>query len=129
MMRRALVLLVLAGCGKTGGSGAIEGVYHLDGADTATSLEVRADGTFALRRDPCAGVGERTSGTWRTETALSAAIAPADYWPTPETFPSARVDALKAQSHDGELVVRAENAWFGGFEQRWKRGRVAPSCV
>jgi len=127
-MRRALVLLALFACGKTGGSGAIEGVYHLDGAVTATSLEVRTDGTFFLRRDPCEGVGERSTGGWRTETALSASIAPTDYWPTPKTFPSARVDTLQAQSREGDLVVLARNAWYGTFEQRWKRGRALPVC-
>ena len=128
-MRRALVLLFLAACGKTGGSGAIEGVYHLDGDATATSLEVHADGTFFLRRDPCEGVGERTTGAWRTETALSASVTPSDYWPTPPTFPSAHVDAVQAQSRNGELIVFARNAWFGTFEQRWRRGRAVPSCL
>ncbi len=122
------ILLVAVGCGKKGGSGAIAGTYHLAGAEEATSLEVRPDGTFTLRRESCASIGDLACGGWRPRTAFSAVIAPRDYWPTPANFPSARVDALELVAHDGELVVMGENAWFGTFTQRWVPGRVCEAC-
>jgi hypothetical protein len=134
-MRRALALLLflsafglVAGCGKTGGSSAVEGIYHLVGSETATSLEVRKDGHFALRRDACEGIGTSACGAWGQQTAFSADIAPQDYWPTPDDFPSARVDRLVAESREGELVVKGTHDRFGAFTQRWKRGRVCAVC-
>jgi len=122
------VSVLAAGCGKRGGSGAVAGTYHLVGAEEATSLEIRADGTFTLRRDSCASIGDLACGDWRPQTAWTAVIAPRDYWPTPATFPSARVDRLEIEARDGELVVVGENAWFGTFTQRWVPGRVCETC-
>src|SRR6185295_20395513 len=109
-MRRAIVFgvvgfVVLAGCGKTGGSSVLDGVYHLEGAERATSLEVRGGYTFAVRRDACDGIGINSCGDWEKRSAMTAVLGAKDYWPTPADFPSARVDELTAEMRDGVLFV------------------------
>jgi hypothetical protein len=132
-MRRVMSVLfvgsiVVAGCGKTGGSSIIDGIYHLEGADRATSLEVRGEYTFAVRRDACDGIGINGCGDWVRRSPMTAALGVQDYWPTPDDFPSARVDSLTAEMRDGVLVVHGRNELFGSFTQRWVRGRVCEVC-
>ena len=135
-MNRVLALLVVltaGGCGKTGGSGAIEGVYHLAGAgagaDGGTTLEVNRDGSLVVRRDRCGAVGDLADGDWHVQSAFAAVVHPRGYWPTSPDFPSARVEELAVEGRGGELVAVGRNGWFGTFEQRWTRGRATPACV
>lgn len=127
----ACAVLVLAACGKTGGTTPLAGVYHLPGAADATSLELRADGTFTLRRDSCVSSGVLSCGDWTSApTGGSVVTAPGMYWPTPDTFPSAVVRRISLASTNAgpELVVVGESDWAGSFTERWVPGRACPVC-
>lgn len=131
MISIALVSAALVvACGKTGGPGLPRtGLYHLRGASEATSLELRDDGTFTLRRESCASIGDLECGRWAPSDA-SAAIVTRDglYWPTPDEFPSAVVRSVTLRAHGDELVVVGESAWAGAFTQRWQPGRTCAAC-
>jgi len=122
--------LVLAACGKTGGSTPLAGVYHLQGSTEATSLELRGDGTFTLRRDSCESSGVLTCGDWTpAPTGARVLAVPGMYWPTPDTFPSAVVRRISLSSLGGDLVVVGESAWAGTFTERWAPGRTCARCT
>ncbi len=122
--------LVLAACGKTGGSTPLAGVYHLQGSSDATSLELRDDGTFTLRRDSCESSGVLTCGDWApAPTGAHVRAVPGMYWPTPDTFPSAVVRRLSLSSVAGNLVVVGESDWAGTFTERWVPGRACAVCT
>lgn len=122
--------VVLAACGKTGGTPHVAGVYHLLEGGEATSLELREDGTFTLLRESCASVGELECGEWKPDAAGNAHLTTRDglYWPTPDAFPSTVFRALTIHEHDGDLLVVGESPWAGTFKQRWSRGRTCATC-
>ena len=122
--------LVLAACGKTGGSSNVAGIYHLATAGEATSLALHDDGTYTLRRDSCESIGELECGTWKADAAGAAHVLRRDgmYWPTPEHFPSTVFKSLQLQEREGELVVVGESPWAGSFTQHWARGRSCELC-
>ena len=121
--------LVVAACGKTGGSPPLAGIYHLPGVADATSLELRGDGTFTLRRDSCESSGVLTCGDW-TAFPMGAQVkaVPGMYWPTPETFPSAVVRRVSLSSLGSDLIVVGESDWAGSFTERWVPGRACAVC-
>jgi hypothetical protein len=122
--------LILAACGKTGGSTPLAGVYHLQGGADATSLELRGDGTFTLRRDSCESSGVLTCGDWKpAPTGARLVAVPGMYWPTPDTFPSAVVQRVSLSSLGGDLVVVGESDWAGTFTERWVPGRACAVCT
>lgn len=126
----AVSTLVLAACGKTGGSTPLAGVYHLQGGADATSLELRGDGTFTLRRDSCESSGVLTCGDWLAQPAGARLLeVPGMYWPTPDTFPSAVVHRVSLSSLGGDLVVVGESDWAGTFTERWVPGRACAVCT
>jgi hypothetical protein len=121
--------LVVAACGKTGGTTPLAGVYHLQGSNDATSLELRSDGTFTLRRDSCESAGVLTCGDWTAApTGAHVDAVPGMYWPTPDTFPSAVVRRISLSSLGGDLVVVGESDWAGTFTERWVPGRTCAVC-
>ena len=126
----ATAALLLAACGKTGGSPVVAGVYHLAKSDESTSLELRQDGTFTLRRESCASIGDLECGKWSADAAGSAHLVTREglYWPTPDTFPSTVLKTLTFHERDGELVAIGESPWAGTFTQRWSRGRTCERC-
>jgi len=122
--------VVLAACGKTGGTTPLAGVYHLQGSSDATSLELRGDGTFTLRRDSCESSGVLTCGDWApAPTGARVLAVPGMYWPTPDTFPSAVVKRISLSSLGGDLVVVGESDWAGTFTERWVPGRACAKCT
>ena len=122
--------LVLAACGKTGGSTPLAGIYHLQGGAEATSLELRGDGTFTLRRDSCESSGVLTCGDWAAAPTGARVVAvPGMYWPTPDTFPSAVVRRISLSSLGGDLIVVGESDWAGTFSERWAPGRACAVCT
>jgi hypothetical protein len=125
----ALGGLLLAACGKTSTTSRVSGVYHLPGSPDATSLEIRDDGTFALRRESCVSSGVVSCGNW-VAAAGGAKVIPHDglYWPTPDAFPSAVVDALTLEPRGRDLLVVGESEWAGSFTERWAQGRACPVC-
>ena len=64
LVAAAASALLVAACGKTSTTSRVSGVYHLPGSADATSLEVRDDGTFALRRESCVSSGVVSCGDW-----------------------------------------------------------------
>ena len=126
----ATAALVLGACGKTGGSTPLAGVYHLQRGGEATSLELRSDGTFTLRRDSCESSGVLTCGDWTpAPTGAHVRAVPGMYWPTPDTFPSAVVKRISLSSLGGDLVVVGESEWAGTFTERWVPGRACAVCT
>jgi hypothetical protein len=125
----AVGALLLAACGKTSTTSRVSGVYHLPGSADATSLEVRDDGTFALRRDSCVSSGVVSCGDW-TAAAGGGKVVPSGplYWPTPDTFPSAVVRKLTLEPRGRDLVVVGESEWAGSFTEHWSAGRACPVC-
>ena len=121
---------LLAACGKTGGSSPVAGVYHLAGSSQATSLELRGDGTFSLRRESCVSADVVSCGDWRAGAAGGANVVKPEnlYWPTPDEFPSAVVRKLSFESEGKELLVIGENEWAGTFKERWSPGRACAVC-
>jgi hypothetical protein len=121
--------VVLAACGKTSATSRVAGVYHLAGAADATSLEVRDDGTFALRRESCVSSGVVSCGEW-TAAAGGAKVVKSEslYWPTPDDFPSAVVHALTLEPRGRDMLVVGESEWAGSFTERWSPGRACPVC-
>jgi hypothetical protein len=126
----AVAALLLAACGKTSTTSRVSGVYHLAGAADATSLEVRDDGTFALRRESCVSSGINSCGDWRA-AAGGGRVVTRDglYWPTPDAFPSAVVSKVTLEPRGHDLLVIGESAWAGSFTERWSLGRVCPVCT
>ena len=126
----SLSALLVAACGKTGGSPVVAGVYHLAKSDESTSLELRRDGSFTLRRESCASIGDLECGRWQPDAAGTAHLVTREglYWPTPDDFPSTVLRTLTFHEHDGELVVVGESPWAGTFTQRWSRGRTCEIC-
>jgi hypothetical protein len=126
----AVAALVLAACGKTGGTTPLAGVYHLQGSPDATSLELRGDGTFTLRRDSCESSGVLSCGDWSpAPTGARVVAVPGMYWPTPETFASAVVRRISLTSVGGDLLVVGESDWAGSFTERWVPGRTCAVCT
>jgi hypothetical protein len=122
--------VVLAACGKTGGGTPLAGVYHLQGSNEATSLELRGDGTFTLRRDSCESSGVLSCGDWTAAPTGARVLAvPGMYWPTPDAFPSAVVRRISLASLGGDLVVVGESDWAGTFTERWAPGRACAVCT
>ena len=121
--------VLLAACGKTSTASRVAGIYHLAGSADATSLEVRDDGTFALRRESCVSSGVVSCGEW-TQAAGGARVVKSEtlYWPTPEAFPSAVVRALTLEPRGRDLLVVGESEWAGSFSERWSPGRACPVC-
>lgn len=122
---------VLAACGKTGGSSPVAGVYHLAGSPEATSLELRDDGTFSLRRESCVSADLVSCGDWRAGAAGGANVVQPEalYWPTPDRFPSAVVRKLSFEAEGKDLLVIGENEWAGTFKARWSPGRACAVCT
>lgn len=122
---------VLAACGKTGGISPVAGVYHLPGSPGATSLELRDDGTFSLRRESCVTADIVSCGDWRAGAAGGARVVKPEalYWPTPDAFPSAVVRKLSLEAEGRDLVVVGENEWAGTFKERWSPGRACAVCT
>jgi hypothetical protein len=129
LVTAALGGLLLAACGKTSTTSRVSGVYHLPGSPDATSLEIRDDGTFALRRDSCVSSGVVSCGDW-VAAAGGAKVVESDglYWPTPDTFPSAVVHVLTLEPRGHDLLVVGESEWAGSFTERWAAGRACPVC-
>jgi hypothetical protein len=126
----AVAALVLGACGKSGGTTPLAGVYHLKGGSDATSLELRADGTFTLRRDSCESSGVLTCGDWTPgPTGAQVRAVPGLYWPTPDSFPSAVVRRISLSSLGGDLIVVGESDWAGTFTERWAPGRSCAVCT
>ena len=126
----ATAALLLGACGKTGGSAPLAGLYHLEAGGEATSLELRGDGTFTLRRDSCESSGVLTCGEWSPAPAGARVRAvPGMYWPTPDTFPSAVVKRISLSSLGGDLIVVGESEWAGTFTERWVPGRACAVCT
>ena len=125
----AVTALLLAACGKTSTTSRVSGVYHLPGSADATSLEVRDDGTFALRRESCVSSGINSCGDW-TAAAGGGRVVTRDglYWPTPDAFPSAVVRKVTLEPRGKDLLVIGESEWAGSFTERWSAGRVCPVC-
>jgi len=121
--------VLLGACGKTSATSRVAGVYHLPGSADATSLEVRDDGTFALRRDSCVSSGVVSCGEWK-QAAGGAKVVKSEtlYWPTPDAFPSAVVHGLTLEPRGRDLLVVGENEWAGSFTERWSPGRACPVC-
>lgn len=130
LVTAAVGALLLAACGKTSTTSPVSGVYHLPGSADATSLEVRDDGTFALRRESCLSSGVVSCGDW-TAAAGGARVVPRDglYWPTPDAFPSAVVRKLTLEPRGRDLVVVGESEWAGSFTEHWSAGRACPVCT
>jgi hypothetical protein len=128
----AVVAIAVASCGKAGGAphtAALAGVYHLREAGQATSLELRTDGTFTVRRESCTSIGVLACGEWVAEPTRARMLARSDpYWPTPDDFPSSVVESVTLRDHDGDLVVTGESPWAGRFTQRWSPGRRCAVC-
>ncbi len=126
----AVFALLLAACGKTSTTSRVSGFYHLSGSADATSLEMRDDGTFALRRESCVSSDVVSCGAW-TAGAGGARVVPRDglYWPTPDAFPSAVVRALTLEPRGRDLLVIGESEWAGTFTERWSSGRACPVCT
>ncbi len=129
----ALVLvtaLVVAACGKTASPAPIAGVYHLIDSDQPTNLELRADGTFTLRRDSCESAGGLECGAWKSELRGGSQVVAREglYWPTPDDFPSAVVRTVSLRRHGAELEVVGGSEWAGEFRQRWVAGRTCGQC-
>lgn len=122
--------LVLAACGKTATPAPVAGVYHLLDTGSPTNLELRADGTFTLRRDSCESAGGLECGAWRSEVTGSSRVIAREglYWPTPDEFPSAVVRTLSLRRHGEELEVVGGSEWAGEFRQRWVAGRTCGEC-
>ena len=122
--------LVVAACGKTATSTPVVGIYHLIDTDSPTNLELRADGTFTLRRDSCESAGGLECGAWRSEVTGRSQVIPREglYWPTPDEFPSAVVRTLSLRRHGEELEVVGASEWAGEFRQRWVAGRTCGEC-
>jgi len=129
LVTAAVGALLLAACGKTSTTSRVSGVYHLPGSADATSLEVRDDGTFALRRESCVSSGVVSCGDW-IAAAGGAKVVPRDglYWPTPDAFPSAVVHVLTLEPRGRDLVVIGESEWAGSFTEHWSAGRACPVC-
>ena len=129
LVAAAASALLVAACGKTSTTSRVSGVYHLPGSADATSLEVRDDGTFALRRESCVSSGVVSCGDW-IAAAGGAKVVPREglYWPTPDAFPSAVVHALTLEPRGRDLVVIGESEWAGSFTERWSAGRACPVC-
>ena len=136
-LSRPLVVIALLGavlvasCGKTGGTPHVAGRYHLPDVANATSLELRDDGTFTLLRESCASVGTLECGEWKPDAAGNAHLVTRDglYWPTPRAFPSTVFRTLTLHERDGELLVVGESPWAGSFKQRWSRGLAHHECA
>jgi hypothetical protein len=127
----AVAALLVAACGKTAVATPFEGMYHLAGPGPSTNLELRADGTFTLRRDACDSAGALECGRWETETTTGGVrVVPREgiYWPTPETFPSAVLRGVALRHQGSGLEVTGASAWAGSFTQRWERGRSCQRC-
>ncbi len=122
--------LVVAACGKTGAVAPAAGVYHLTESGEPTNLELRPDGTFTVRRESCESIGDLECGIWMTERTGTSHVVPRDgqYWPTPETFPSAVIRRLSLRPHGQELVIVGDSEWAGSFTQRWVPGRTCAVC-
>jgi hypothetical protein len=122
---------LLAACGKTGGVSPVAGVYHLPGSAEATSLELRSDGTFSVRRESCVSAAVVSCGDWRAGAAGGARVVKPEalYWPTPDEFPSAVVRHLSLEAEGRELLVIGENEWAGTFTERWVPGRACAVCT
>ncbi len=129
--------VLVAACGKSGGVANLPpnaGLYHLetDEAPWATSLDLRADGTFTVRREACDGIGDLECGGWSQDAiSPSGHVAVRDdmYWPTPTSFRSNVMKKLTLRSDErGDLVVVGESDWAGSFVQHWKHGRMCASA-
>ena len=121
--------LLAAACGKTSTTSRVSGVYHLPGAADATSLEVRDDGTFALRRESCVSSGINSCGDWRAAAGGGRVVTKDGlYWPTPDSFPSAVVSKVTLEPRGRDLLVIGESEWAGGFTERWSLGRACAVC-
>jgi hypothetical protein len=124
-----VLAVVLAACGKTSATSRVAGVYHLAGSADATSLEVRDDGTFALRRDSCVSSGVVSCGEWAPAAGGAKVVNSGSlYWPTPDAFPSAVIHALTLEPRGHDLLVVGENDWAGSFSERWSPGRACAVC-
>jgi hypothetical protein len=129
-------VLVLVGCGKQGGSSQVSGVYRLIDTDRAATLLLESDGTYVVHREAPPSIASLDCGRWKTEAAGSAHVVHREgaYWPTPDRYPSARVEKIALAEHDDTLVVTGESEWAGTFTQRWERVRgvkimALPECV
>lgn len=122
--------LVVAACGKTGVVAPTAGVYHLTDSGEPTNLELRPDGTFTIRRESCASIGDLECGVWRTEATGTSHVVARDgqYWPTPDSFPSSVIQRLSLRPHGQELVIVGDSEWAGTFTQRWIPGRTCAQC-
>jgi hypothetical protein len=124
-----MLALLVAACGKEAALGSVApaaGVYHLEGREGVTALELRHDGTFTIHHDSCVSAGVLECGSWNARS-----VVPQDglYWPTPPAFPSTVFRRITLHGDEGgDLVVVGESPWAGSFAQRWKRGRVCQTC-